>query len=121
MKVKPGATIMAVAFLATLAIPWTVLAGRGGMGGGSNGNMGGGATIRNQTLMQNRVQDRQTDQSRDRKRDRDRDRLHQGTGSGAAPTATGETSKKGNTYGPGDGTGPYLPKDGTGYGAPANR
>ncbi|MBE0603057.1 MAG: hypothetical protein IH611_05445 [Deltaproteobacteria bacterium] len=27
----------------------------------------------------------------------------------------------GNTYGIGDGTGPYLPENGTGYGAPANR
>lgn len=84
---------------------------------GSGGTMGGGETMRDQTFMQDRVQDRQMDQTRDR----DRDRLHQETGSGGALTTTGDTPTKGNTYGPGDGTGPYLPKDGTGYGAPANR
>lgn len=138
MKTKFGATVLAAAFLAALVIPSTVLAGRGGMGGRSNGSggnmgswgsmgtigsggtmgtMGGGETMRDQTLMQDRVQDRQMDQARDR----DRDRLHQETGSGAALTTDGDTPAKGNTYGPGDGTGPYLPKDGTGYGAPANR
>jgi hypothetical protein len=120
MKTKFGATVLAAAFLAALVIPTTILAGRGGMGGGSRGSrgtIGGGGTMRDQTLMQDRVQDRQMDQTRDR----DRDRLHQETGSGAARTTTGDTPTKGNTYGPGDGTGPYLPKDGTGYGAPANR
>jgi hypothetical protein len=125
MKTRYGATIMAVAFLATLAIPFTVLAGRGGAGGGGKGTMGG-AAIGSQPMMQNRIQDKvqdhSTNQVKDRDRDRDRDRLHQGSGAGAAVMATsGESSKKGNTYGPGDGTGPYLPNDGTGYGAPANR
>jgi hypothetical protein len=36
---------------------------------------------------------------------------------------TGQKAKKGNTYGPGDGSGNQGigPKDGTGYGSPTNR
>ena len=124
MKTKFGATILATAFLAALVFPWTVLAGGGG---GGKGKMGG-ATIRNQTQMENRIRTRDAEQFRMRDGEGNRDRIRNGSGTepAAAPTksavsATGEKAKKGNTYGPGDGTGPYLPKDGTGYGAPANR
>ena len=134
MKTKFGTTVLVGAFLAALVIPSTVLAGGGGggRGGGGAGGMSGmsgmsgmgGASIRNQTQMQNNSQTREMDQLRVQ----DRERIHKvsGTGSAAAATgsavsATGEKPKKGNTYGSGDGTGPYLPKDGTGYGAPANR
>ncbi|MGB7972022.1 MAG: hypothetical protein WCF31_08650, partial [Candidatus Deferrimicrobiaceae bacterium] len=103
--------------------------GGGGRGGGGSGRMGG-ESIGNRTQMQNQVGTRNMEQLRMRDgegdRDRDRDRIHKESGTGSAATAaesavgaTGE--KKGNLYGPGDGTGPYLPKDGTGYGAPANR
>lgn len=86
----------------------------------------GGASIRNQTQMENQIRTRDMEQLRTQ--DRDRERIHKETGTGPAAAttesgvgATGEKAKKGNTYGPGDGTGPYLPKDGTGFGAPANR
>lgn len=129
MKTRFGATVLAAAFLAALVIPWTVLAGGGGggRGGGGAGRMGG-ESIGSRFQMQNQVGTRDMNQFRvrDGKGDRDRDRIHKESGTGSAATAaesavgaTGE--KKGNLYGPGDGTGPYLPKDGTGYGAPANR
>jgi hypothetical protein len=142
MKATFGATFLAAAFLAALVIPSTVLAGGGGggRGGGGAGGAGGmsGASIRNQTRMENqirtpdverlRMRDGEGDRDRVRSQDRDRDRIHKVAGTGPAATttgsavsATGEKSQKGNTYGPGDGTGPSLPKDGTGYGAPANR
>jgi len=86
----------------------------------------GGASIRNQTQMQNNFQNRGMEQLR--QQDRDRQQIHKvpGTGSSAATTGsavgvTGEKTKKGNAYGPGDGSGPFHPEDGTGYGAPANR
>lgn len=54
---------------------------------------------------------------------RDQQRLKDGSCIDAAQKGTGDAQKKGNTYGPGDGTGNQNlgPKDGTGYGAPANR
>lgn len=135
MKTKFGATVLAAAFLAALVIPGTVLAGGGGGGRGGGGMSGmggggmsgiGGASIRNQTQMQNNFQNRGMEQLR--QQDRDRQQIHKvsGTGSSAATTgsavsATGEKTKKGNAYGPGDGSGPFHPEDGTGYGAPANR
>ena len=138
MKAKFGAMFLAAAFLAVLVFPWPVLAGGGG--GGRGGGQTGGTSIRNQTRMENQFRTRDTEQLRMRDgggnldrtraqdRDRDRDRSHTASGTGPAATTTesavggaGEKSEKGNTYGPGDGTGPYLPKDGTGYGAPANR
>ena len=139
MRTKVGATVLAVAFLAALVFPWTVLAGGGGggRGGGGAGQMGG-ASIRNQTQMENqfrtrdmeqlRMRDGEGDRDRTREQDRDRDRVHKVTGTEPATTATesavsatGEKTKKGNAYGPGDGSGPFHPEDGTGYGAPANR
>jgi len=121
MMKRYGAVITAAAFLATLALPFSALAGRGGGGGGGKGSTGG-ASIGSQHMMQQRSQDRVQTRSTDRVQDRNRDRAHQESGAGAAAaTASGDGMKKGNSYGPGDGTGPYLPKDGTGYGAPANR
>jgi hypothetical protein len=123
MKANFGATVLAAAFLTALVIPGTVLAGGGGggRGGGGAGQMGG-ASNRNQTQMQNNFQTRGMEQFRTQ----DRDRSQAGSGTGSAVSATGEKTKKGNAYGPGDGTGHIAegetpPKDGTGYGAPANR
>ena len=120
MKTKFGATVLAAAFLAALVIPWTALAGGGGggRGGGGSGRMGG-ESIGNRTQMQNqignrnmeqlRMRDGEGDRDRDRDRVRDRDRIHKESGTWSAATAaesavsaTGE--KKGNLYGPGDGT-----------------
>jgi hypothetical protein len=135
MKTKFGATVLAAAFLAALVIPWTVLAGGGGggRGGGGAGGMSG-ASIGNQTQMQNNFQTRGMDQFRAQDRDQDRDRVRQqihkvsGTGPAAATTEsavspTGKKPEKGNMnkYGPGDGTGHIAndeepPKDGTGFG-----
>ena len=64
-------------------------------------------------------------QTQDRERVRLQQRLRDGscTNQGAAGTPSGAMQKKGNTYGPGDGTGNagVGPKDGTGYGAPGQR
>lgn len=120
MKTKFGATVLAAAFLAALVIPWTVLAGGGGGGkGGAGAGKMGGESIRTQTQIQNQT--------------RGMEQIQKGSGTGPAATttesavsATGGKTKKGNAYGPGDGTGNIAtgvdpPKDGTGYGAPANR
>lgn len=49
-----------------------------------------------------------------------RQRLRDGTGTNCPNTGSGTVQKRGNAYGPGDGTGNAGsgPKDGTGYGAP---
>jgi hypothetical protein len=54
---------------------------------------------------------------------RDQQRLRDGSCLNATQQAEAKVQAKGNTYGPGDGTGNsgVGPKDGTGYGAPANR
>ena len=54
---------------------------------------------------------------------RDRLRLRDGSCITGTATASGSKQKKGNTYGPGDGTGNagVGPQDGTGYGAPSQR
>ncbi len=103
MNRKFFTTIIAGALMVTSALPLTVQAGRGG-GGGGGGQMGGASL---QT--QNRIQDR------------DRLRLRDGSCTNSTPTQAG--TKKGKTYGPGDGTGNagVGPKDGTGYGAPLQR
>jgi hypothetical protein len=101
MKARIGALILAAAFAGSAAIPLTVLAGPGGRMNSQN----------NQTRTQN------TQQIRSQQRLRD----------GSCPTpgqnAPGTMQKKGNAYGPGDGSGNagVGPKDGTGYGAPDNR
>jgi hypothetical protein len=124
MKTKIGATVLAAAFLAVLVIPWTALAGGGGGGKGGGAGQLGGASMRNQTQMQNSFQNRGAEQFR--AQDRERQQIHKASGTGSAVSATGDKAKKGNAYGPGDGTGHIAegetpPKDGTGYGAPANR
>jgi hypothetical protein len=92
----------------------------------------------NRSMEQIRVKSGEGDMERTRERDREREmtrereRLHEGSGAAVTPEPagdalkTGSTPKKGNTYGPGDGTGHIAvgedpPKDGTGYGAPGNR
>lgn len=54
---------------------------------------------------------------------KDQLRLRDGSCINAAQKSTVNEQKKGNTYGPGDGTGNNNvgPQDGTGYGAPSNR
>lgn len=103
MRTKLGAAILAGAFLATSALA-AVAAGPGG-----RGNMRGSAVQAG-----TRTQTRDGIQTRQRLRD----------GSCIDPSkagAPGAAEKRGNAYGPGDGSGPYHPQDGTGYGAPANR
>ena len=103
MKTKIGAAILAGAFLFASALP--VLAG-GRAGGGTARGTGVQAGTRTQTKDQ--IQTRQ--------------RLRDGSCVEAKNAgASGAANKRGNTYGPGDGSGPVLPQDGTGYGAPANR
>ena len=100
MKTKIGAVILAGTFFMA-AVPMTAMAGPGGKMNG-------------QTL---RTKTQSTQQIRTQQRLRD--------GSCTDPVkANSETmSKKGNTYGPGDGmgSGGIGPKDGTGYGAPSQR
>ncbi|MGB7630799.1 MAG: hypothetical protein WBM29_06900 [Candidatus Deferrimicrobium sp.] len=103
MKTKLGAAILTGVFLVASAL--TAVAG----GPAGRGNMRG-------TALQTRDQTRTSDRIQARQRLRD--------GSCVDPSkagAAGETMKRGNTYGPGDGTGPSLPKNGTGFGAPSNR
>ena len=97
MKKRLMTLMLAGSFLATVTVP--ALAGPGGKMSGQ------GQQIRTQQKQQ--VQDQQ------RLRD----------GSCANPAQMGSGAKKGNTYGPGDGTGNsgFGPKDGTGYGAPSTR
>jgi len=91
--------ILSGTFLAATAIPMSSLAGRGGRMSGQT------QQIRNQSQQQ----------IRDQQRPRD--------GSYTDPAQKGSGAKRGNTYGPGDGTGNagIGPKDGTGYGAPSSR
>ncbi len=105
MKMKTFATFMAVAFLAATAVPYAAEAGRGGGGGGAM--KGGGAGSMSGSVLKNQYKFQEKRQIQDQK--------------SRAGTALDGTQKKGNTYGPGDGTGPYAPEDGTGYGAPASR
>jgi hypothetical protein len=54
---------------------------------------------------------------------RNRQRLRDGSCVTQSQTQSGAMNRKGKTYGPGDGTGNdgIGPRDGTGYGAPAQR
>jgi hypothetical protein len=92
-------SLLSVALIALTLLPVTVSAGQ-------SGNMKGN-TVRSQDRTLQRTQDRQ--------------RLRDGSCLNQTTTTSGAVSKKGNAYGPGDGTGPYAPKDGTGYGAPSQR
>lgn len=101
MKTKIKATILAGTFLVATVLPVTVLAGRGGRTGGQ--------AMQRQT---------QTDQVRRGQRLRLRD----GSCLDATKTRSGTMEKKGNTYGPGDGTGNETPpQDGNGYGGPSQK
>ncbi|MBN1380622.1 MAG: hypothetical protein JXA41_02985 [Deltaproteobacteria bacterium] len=98
MKKKLFTIVLAGAFLMMVTMPTLSLAGKG--------RMGSGQRIQTQTrsglMTQTRTQTGQMTQTQ---------------------TQAGEAQKKGNTYGPGDGTGNMgdRPQDGTGYGAPDNR
>lgn len=98
MKTKIGAVIMAGMFLVGTA---SVTMARGA---GYNR----GTAVRSGVGTQNRIGTQQ--------------RLRDGSCINPSNAGvSGAARKRGNTYGPGNGTGPYLPQDGTGYGAPANR
>lgn len=105
MKTKLLAITLAAAFLFVTVMP-AVTEARGG------GGKAGGPSL------QTRTQTQSMDQNRVRERLRDGSCIQD-----ANQSKTGEAQKKGNTYGPGDGTGNagVRPQDGTGFGAPANR
>jgi hypothetical protein len=99
MKKRIGTVILTGALVAAMALPVTatsVFAGRGG---------GKGQSLQTHT------------------RTRDQHRLRDGSCLDPAKEGAGTMRKKGNTYGPGDGTGNMgdRPMDGTGYGAPSQR
>jgi hypothetical protein len=100
MKTKIGAVILAGTFFMT-AIPMIAAAGPGGK---TNGQ-----TLRTKTQSTLQINTQQ--------------RLRDGSCIDPLKANSGPTVKKGNTYGPGDGTGNLGvgPKDGTGYGAPSQR
>ena len=101
MKTKVKATILAGAFLVATTVPITALAGRGGGTGGQ--------------AMQRQTQTNQV-------RSVQRQRLRDGSCLDAAKTRSGATEKKGNAYGPGDGTGNEAPpQDGNEYGEPSQK
>ena len=99
MKKIVGTSFLSVALIILTVLPMTVSAGQ-------YGNMKGN-TVRSQDRTLQRTQDRQ--------------RLRDGSCVNRTTTTSGAVNKRGNTYGTGDGTGPYAPKDGTGYGAPSQR
>ncbi len=105
MRRTLGALVLTGTFLAAAALPMEVLAGRGGGGGRA------GTASRNEVRNTERI------------RTQDRLRLRDGSCLDPAKQGTGTMEKKGNTYGPGDGTGydGTGPKDGTGYGEPSQR
>lgn len=100
MKRKILMGIVAGAFLTVSLMPTGAWAGNGRMGG---------QRFQTQTRSSYQTQDRL--------------RLRDGSCLKSTAAASGTAQQKGNTYGPGDGTGNagVGPKDGTGYGAPANR
>jgi hypothetical protein len=102
MKFKSLLTILAAAILFATMMPNDVQARGGGKAAGQGSP---GLNQQTQSMEQNRVRERQQNQAQDKQ------------------TQSGTSQKKGNTYGPGDGTGNQgvRPQDGTGYGAPANR
>jgi len=101
MKTKIGLMLVAGVFTLSAVLPVSAMAGRGGKMGGQ--------TVQTQTQTQPKVQNQQ--------------RLRDGSCADPAKAQSGTQQKKGNTYGPGDGTGNASvgPKDGTGYGAPSQR
>jgi hypothetical protein len=103
MKFKSLLMIFAAIFLFATILPNDAEAGRGG--GKTSGQSGQSLNQQTQSMQQNKVREQQHSQS----------------GDGKAQSQA--VQQKGNTYGPGDGTGNQgvRPQDGTGYGAPANR
>jgi hypothetical protein len=101
MNKKFGTLVLAGTFILSTAIPMTVLAGPGGRMNGQT------QQIRTQPKQQIR----------------DQQRLRDGSCLDPAQKGSGAAQKKGNTYGPGDGTGNNAigPKDGSGYGVPSTR
>ncbi len=101
MKVKIGTLIVAGTFAMTAALPLTAIAGPGGKMSGQ--------TLQTQTRSTQQIKQQQ--------------RLRDGSCVDPLKSRMGTMPKKGNTYGPGGGTGNagVGPKDGTGYGAPSNR
>ncbi|MBI5016021.1 MAG: hypothetical protein HZB55_11120 [Deltaproteobacteria bacterium] len=105
MNVKLGAAVFAGVFAVAAALPLSALAGRGR-----------GPAAQTSTQTQATTQTRDGIQTRQRLRD--------GSCNPDCPNAAaGQQMKRGNTYGPGDGTGNggTGPQDGTGYGAPSQR
>jgi hypothetical protein len=102
MKKKLGAVILSGALVVAMAMPVTALAGQGK-------GKGGGKALQNQT--------------RSAEQNRFQHRLRSGSSQDSSLRQSGAMEKKGNAYGPGDGTGNKgdRPQDGTGYGAPWNR
>jgi hypothetical protein len=111
MKQIISKTFIVCAAAALLALPATVTAKGPHAGTGRFAGQDAGA------------QSQRMDQIRSMNQLRDQQRLHTGTGLGTGGTDVGSLNRGGKTYGPGDGTGNMGvgPKDGTGYGAPANR
>jgi len=106
MKFKSLLMIFAAIFLFATILPNDAEAGRGGgKMSGQGGQSGQSLNKQTQSMQQNKVREQQHSQS----------------GDGKAQSEA--VQQKGNTYGPGDGTGNQgvRPQDGTGYGAPANR
>jgi hypothetical protein len=103
MNTKMGALILMGAFLTMAVTPLSAVAGRGG------GHQGGGQASHTPNQVRQEV--------------REQERLRDGSHANPAGGNQGAAEKKGNTYGPGDGTGNtgVGPKDGTGYGAPSQR
>jgi hypothetical protein len=101
MSKKLLTLILTGAFITATIIPLHVMAAQGGKMRGQT------QMIRTQTNLQIR----------------DQQRLRDGSCLNTTQQAAAKMQAKGNTYGPGDGTGNsgVGPKDGTGYGAPANR
>ncbi len=104
MKIKMGTMILTGAFLTIAVIPMDAMAGRGG-----GGHYGGGQASHSPNQV--------------RQETREQERLRDGSHANPAKSNQGAMEKKGNMYGPGDGTGNSGtgPKDGTGYGAPLQR
>jgi hypothetical protein len=99
MKRSIVTAILVGGFMATMAFPPASLAGKG------YGRMKGNAQAQEQVGARKQL------------------RLRDGSCGNAAIGNAGAVKEKGNTYGPGNGTGngDVRPQDGTGYGAPENR
>ncbi len=103
MKKRIGTVILTGTLAAAMALPVTATAVFAGRGGGKGQSL----QTRTGTMHQMRIRHRHRD------------------GSCLDPSKEGPKTmqKRGNTYGPGDGTGNMgdRPMDGTGYGAPSQR